>query len=72
MSVLSRGHTVDTIWTQAQFRVPDRVISKAGQRSLPCSQLERLQFRETTIEGKIEERKVLIRHDNGPPVRIRT
>lgn len=63
---------MDTIWTQAQFRVPDKAIMKAGQRSLPFSKLEGLQFRETTIEGKIEERNVLIRHENGPPVRIRT
>ena len=63
---------MDTIWTQDQFRVPDRAISKAGQRSLPCSKLERLQFRETIIAGKVEERNVLICHQNGPPVRIRT
>lgn len=34
------GHTVDTAWTQARYRVPDRAISKAGQRSLPDTKLE--------------------------------
>jgi hypothetical protein len=41
---LRRGHTMDTIWTQAEFRVRNRVISEAGQRSLPGSELECQRF----------------------------
>ena len=30
-----RGHTVDTIWTQATIRVPNSKIFGTAQRSLP-------------------------------------
>lgn len=38
------GHTMDTIWTQAQFSVPNRTNPKSGQRSLPSLKSSRIRF----------------------------
>lgn len=66
------GHTVDTIWTQARFFVPSGQIRKQGRGHCLIRSLGEEQFCEMGETEEVVACNVLICHQNGPPVRIRT